>query len=165
MISNILNDREKRYHRTLSLIEQYQLPVLCGKINYPGQDKNAPEAQSAFKRLEKLMISIFTDDSMHCETLSGYDGASILMSVDLTPKEAKKKALELEKNHPLGRIFDIDVYIEGGRSIGRSELGLESRKCLLCGGEARLCIREQKHSLEETLEKVNKLIGKHSDRL
>src|SRR5699024_288715 len=118
-----------------------------------------------YKRLEKLMISNFIDDSMQCETLSGYDGASILMSVDLTPKEAKKKALELEKNHPLGRIFDIDVYIEGGRSIGRSELGLESRKCLLCGGEARLCIREQKHSLEETLEKVNKLIGKHSDRL
>lgn len=162
MISNILNDREKRYYKILSFIEQYQLPVVCGKINYPGQDKNTPEAQRAFEVLQQLILSSFTAHSMDCETLSGHDGKSILMPVNLSPKEAKKKALELEKSHPLGRIFDIDVYIEGGKSIGRSDMGLESRKCLLCGKEARLCIREQKHTVHETMEQVNGLIRKHT---
>ncbi len=158
MIDDILKDRENRYNTILDLIDQYQLPVVCSKINYPGSNKNTPQAIKAFEVLRKLAISRYTQHSIFTKTLSGQDGKSLLMVVALTPLEAKKTALDLETNHPLGRIFDIDVYQQDGSSIGRGAVGLKTRRCILCDEDARVCMRLEKHGLQEVIDGVNKLI-------
>lgn len=154
----LLDDREKRYHEVLALISKHQLPVICGKLNYPGNDKNTIEAQAAFSILVELMSAKFGKHSVKSKILSGYDGKSLLIVTSLAPREAKALSLEIEGNHPLGRIFDIDVYVEGGASISRSSMGLMNRSCLVCGQDARICTRAQNHSLEAVLEEVNRLI-------
>ncbi len=42
--------------------------------------------------------------------------------------------------------------------IGREELGLEPRKCLLCDRPARECMRARTHSVDELLEKIQTLV-------
>lgn len=158
MIDDILKDRENRYNTVLELINQYQLPVVCSKINYPGSHKNTPEALKAFQVLEQLVISGYGRYSTFTKVLSGGDGRSLLMVVTMTPLEAKKIALDLEDNHPLGRIFDIDVYHQDGSPISRGFLGLESRRCILCNEDARVCMRKKSHILQEIIEGVNNLI-------
>ncbi|AOY74934.1 citrate lyase holo-[acyl-carrier protein] synthase [Clostridium formicaceticum] len=160
-MKDILQDREERYNTILNLINRYQLPVVCGKINYPGNHKNTVEALKAFEVLRKLLSFRYTEDSVFTEVLSGADGKSLLMVVQLTSLEAKKIAIDIESNHPLGRVFDIDVYKEDGTSIGRGEVGLESRRCFLCGEDARVCMRVKNHSLEEVLDGANRLIRKY----
>ncbi|SNS28877.1 holo-ACP synthase [Anaerovirgula multivorans] len=157
-MNNILKAREDRYNTILDLINRYQLPVVSGKINYPGNNKNTMESLKAFGVLQQLLIARYTQHSIFTETLSGEDGKSLLMVVQLTSLEAKKTALNLETNHPLGRIFDIDVYREDGRSIGRENVGLESRRCFLCNEDARVCMRTKNHSLQQIIDGVNKLI-------
>lgn len=158
MISDILEDREKRYIEILSLIKLYKLPVICGKINYPGNDKNTPEAQKAFQILKQLLENRVKGESVYKQMLSGEDGSSILLVINLEPMEVKKITVELEVAHPLGRIFDIDVYAGEGESIGREYLGIKPRKCIICEKDARICMRAGNHSIQEVLDKVNRLI-------
>ncbi|SDJ97288.1 citrate lyase holo-[acyl-carrier protein] synthase [Natronincola ferrireducens] len=159
----ILQDRENRYNETLSLINKYHLPVICGKINYPGNNKNTLEVEKSFNVLQGLLISTFKKNTIYTKVLSGEDGESILMVVDLSPLEAKKIGVALEIQHPLGRIFDIDVYGEDGRSIGREAIGMEGRRCILCNGDARICMRAKAHSLQEVLDCIHKKIRKYND--
>ena len=43
--------------------------------------------------------------------------------------------------------------------IGREELGLEPRKCLLCDRPARECMRARSHSTEELLERYKEIVN------
>lgn len=158
MIDKVLIDREKRYYRILELIDKFDLPVLCGKINYPGKDKRTMEAIKAFTILEESLGLRFSEKSVFCEKLDGYDGNSALMVLKEDPLKAKNIAVFIEENHPLGRIFDIDVYVRDGSSIGRESMGKDPRRCIICNGDARICMKRKAHNLKDILEKVNRLI-------
>ena len=42
--------------------------------------------------------------------------------------------------------------------IGREDLGLEPRRCLLCGNEVRHCMRAKTHTTEELLAKIDQMV-------
>ena len=42
--------------------------------------------------------------------------------------------------------------------IGRGDLGLEPRRCLLCGNEVRHCMRAKTHTTEELLAKIDQMV-------
>ncbi len=111
---------------------------------------------------------------------TGYEG---YFMVDMDPFDAKKCAVELEETHPLGRLFDLDVilslkkpvfadggveigasslkkpvFADGVRPLGREEMGLEPRKCIICGRPVRECMRTRKHSTEELLSRIEAII-------
>lgn len=159
----ILEDREKRYNDIIDLIRKYNLPVLCGKLNYPGKDKNTVEANRAFEILNKIIKENFKFKTVFSKELKGYDGKSILAIIDMFPNDIKKLSVKIEESSKLGRIFDIDVYIEDGSSIGRETINMTPRGCIICGDNARICARSGKHSLEETLNKVNEIINNYGD--
>lgn len=161
-MKNILRDREERYYKILSLIDKYRVPVICGKINYPGNDKDTLEAVKAFQILKQLLTEKLSENSIHTQILSGDDGSSILMAITMKPLEAKKIAVDLEMNHSLGRLFDIDVYAGEGESIGREKLGMESRMCIICQEDARVCMKTGRHSLQEVVDRVNQLINDYT---
>ncbi len=58
--------------------------------------------------------------------LSGYE-AYFVSDKDI--KEIKRIALTLEKEHPLGRLFDIDIFYKDLSKISREDLGEPKRKC------------------------------------
>jgi holo-ACP synthase len=151
----ILEDREKRFYNTLDLVKKYNLPVVCGKLNYPGKNKNTPEANKAFEILIRAVKNKFGGEIIFEQELSGYDGRSILAAVNMNSHDAKKAAVDIEDNNVLGRVFDVDIYVENGESVGRENIGIEPRKCIICGDNARVCIRSGRHSLDEILNKVN----------
>ena len=63
-------------------------------------------------------------------------------------KTVKKRMISIEENHPLGRLFNIDVFSPDGNLISRGLLGLGSRSCLVCGEPAASCIEKRAHSTE-----------------
>ncbi len=162
MIDKILLDREKRYDRILELIEEFNLPVLCGKINYPGINKNTMESKKAFRNLEDILSLQISHRSVFCEKLDGYDGSSMLMVLKEEPLIAKNMAVLIEEKHPLGRIFDIDVYIKDGSSIGRENIDKKPRRCAVCEKNARICMKNKNHNIEELLEKINWIISNYN---
>lgn len=158
MINEILEDREKRYNLMLNLLERFQMTVLCGKINYPGENKNTMEAKLAFTFLAKLLSEKFSARLKHMTITEGQDGPAILMVLNMTALEAKKAAVKLEAMEHIGRVFDIDIYTESGSSFGRSDINLESRKCIICGEDGRICTKARTHSPEQVKAAFNAAI-------
>jgi len=66
----------------------------------------------------------------------------------------KKLAAEIEETHSLGRLYDFDVLDADGKQISRVELGIASRKCLLCDNDAFQCGRSRNHGLSDLTEKI-----------
>lgn len=159
MIDKILEDREKRYNIILDYLQRYNLPVVCAKINYPGIDKNTKESRAAFEALRKAVFEKFESFYLYNSIIEGHDGKSFLGVVNMSPLDAKNIGIDIEESHELGRVFDIDVYIGDGTSIGRETIKKNMRKCVLCGEDARICIKTGAHTLDETLNGINKLIG------
>lgn len=159
----ILEDREKRYEETLKLIGFDLGTVLCAKINYPGNDKNTEYAKKAFRVLKKAIYKEFEGLIKLEKNISGYDGDSMLLIIDLPDTEVKKRSIKIETEHPLGRIFDVDIYNKDGVPLSRGEFNIKERKCIVCGNSARECIVKKRHSLEEVLTKVNNMIKEYGD--
>ena len=79
----------------------------------------------------------------------GADGPYRLMVSPLPGRTLKRMAVSLESAHPLGRLADIDILTETGKSVSRTDLGLPPRSCFLCGEPAALCRRSKKHAQGE----------------
>lgn len=156
MIDEILFDREKRYEKILLTLKSGVKSVICAKINCPGTNKNTNESLKAFEYLLELMKKTILTGEF--EILKGSDGKSIIAGMNIECIELKSKAAQIEENHPLGRIFDIDVYNTSGAPVERTDLGLAERKCIVCGENAKICVRGKAHSSEETLKAFNKII-------
>lgn len=163
MREEILADREKRYNKILELIENFNLPVLCGKLNYPGNNKNTDEVKMGFNILIKLISDNYCSFLKHVEILSGFDGPSVIMVLNMNIRQAKKTSILIEETHLLGRIFDIDIYDTQGQPISRSEFDYNFRGCLLCDNNAKVCNKTAKHSLEELLKEINTRIRSYGE--
>lgn len=144
----ILKDRENRYNRVIELAKKYNKPVVCGKLNYPGPEKNSIASLMAFSQLKSEMNKEFSEFKLHEEDCYGQDGSSFIMVYDGFHEEVKKRAVEIEEHHEIGRIFDIDVYKVTGESLSRTDFELPNRQCLVCENDAKVCSRSASHSLD-----------------
>lgn len=160
----ILYDREKRYAHILELSKKYNMPVVCGKLNYPGTNKNTVETDKAYDILRSIIKEKLRIETVFSMELEGYDGKSYLAVIDMPPEKIKRITANIEDSMEIGRIFDIDVYINDGSAIGRELINQLPRKCIICGENARICVRSGKHSLQETLKKINQIINNYGDQ-
>jgi holo-ACP synthase len=69
--------------------------------------------------------------------------------VKMDSQQAKKETTNLEVQHPLGRLWDMDIYRNSHEMVSRSELNLPPRRCYLCNNPAHSCGRSKKHDLQE----------------
>ncbi len=47
--------------------------------------------------------------------------------------------------------------------VGRTEIGLKARRCLLCGNEVRYCMRAKSHTVSELLARIEEMVKECSD--
>lgn len=143
----ILEARERRVTRQKQLLEAYRMPLVCFTLNIPGPEKNSPLIHRGFqlglRQLEKALDSHIRHRESRL-TAAGWEG---FFCVESDPTEVKRITSHLEDNLPGGRVYDMDVLTVQGK-LGRAELGLTERKCLLCEKPAAICGRSRAHSLE-----------------
>ena len=149
--------RDARVAHQARLLGEYPgKSLLCLTVMLPGPVKRSHVslkiAAAAVEAVRGAFSPVF-EELRDLET--GYEGYFI---VESDPLEVKKRAVELEETHPLGRLFDLDVIVDGPRPMGREELGLPSRTCIICGRPVRECMRERAHTTEELLDRYQSII-------
>lgn len=87
-----------------------------------------------------------------------HTGFEALFSLDMDSSEAKTLAERIEDEHPLGRLMDIDVFRSDGMLESRRQEGRPSRRCLLCGDDARVCMRLRRHTVDELLAEIHRRV-------
>jgi holo-ACP synthase/triphosphoribosyl-dephospho-CoA synthase len=150
-LEEILAERENRVRRQKELLTEFGPPLLCLTLNIPGPCKNFPWTRRCFAEgLEVLKQNLRAEHIgiRHEETCTGTAGCRGFISAEAGGLALKALAVQIEEQHPLGRLFDIDV-LDGEGKIPRTAAGAEERKCLVCGGNAFACGRSRAHTVEE----------------
>ena len=143
--------------------------LLCLTVIPPGPAKRSLASLKIAAAAVSAVRGAFSPEYEELRDLeTGYEGYFL---VSLPPRDAKLAAVTLEDSHPLGRLFDLDVILsgklpvfpDGVRPLGREELGLPQRTCIICGKSVRECIRTRAHTTEELLSKIDSILC-HSER-
>ncbi|WFA08127.1 citrate lyase holo-[acyl-carrier protein] synthase [Tissierella sp. Yu-01] len=157
---DILQSREDRAQKQIDLIKDYPYSLISFTLNIPGIIKDNELYRKIHDEGFKQIVKSIKDNSLEIkykEYISKSTGSEGYISVDVQAEELKRIMVSLEINHPLGRIFDIDVFDKNHNQMSRSDLGLKVRKCLLCNKDARLCMREKNHTYEELISRIEEL--------
>ena len=127
-------------------------------LNIPGNRKNSDIVQQIFAEglteLESRLPEILFLKETDAQKLTGPEGYGRISG---SPLEIKKILCESEENHPLGRLWDFDLFASPDRSLSREEAGHEGRLCLICDKPAHQCSRSRSHSIEDIHGKILKM--------
>jgi holo-ACP synthase CitX len=150
----LLEAREKRAGIIDQLLKQYNIPLLCMRVNYPGLRKTNDVTLNISQDMSALLCSFLGNRVRFKSLRVGAEGPIFLAAVEEDVLVLKKAVIEVEEGHVLGRCLDLDVYDRSGRSIGRQELGYPRRKCYLCEDFAQHCVRSRRHSEQEVIDYI-----------
>ena len=146
----------------MELIKQYPASTLvCLTVVMPGNVKRNFHSLIVAQAGMTALVNAFSDDIVNLEARDLITGYEAYLTTSLTQREAKQLACEIEDEHPLGRLFDIDVITPSGEPIARTAIGREPRQCLLCDNEARYCMRNHSHTQEELHNCIAQLIEEY----
>jgi holo-ACP synthase CitX len=127
-------------------------------VQLPGPEKrNALSlkiARAGVEAIKKRFNPVFQETN---DLETGFEGFFV---IDGQPLEVKRAAAELEDTHPLGRLMDLDVIGPEG-PIGRADIGLAERRCLICEKPARYCMRAGSHTQDELMVKIKQLVSSY----
>jgi holo-ACP synthase len=150
---DILDARENRAHFQEELINKNNLPLLVIRANYPGTDKNNETTKYIVETIFNTVL--LRVSPANTEKIVSFEGTIYLLSVDSSPIKLKKIAVDIETNHPLGRLVDIDILDLNNHTLSRTNLGDSPRECFICSDLAHNCVRSKKHGLKEILEYID----------
>lgn len=140
----VLQHREIKAKAIQHLAKEYGSSVIGIRINIPGESKKEPWAfklyQSALEAVTGALNAsgtVFVTKKLvgHYEYL-----ALIVAKEELT--KLKDLCVYIEETHPMGRCFDLDVYMPDGTPLSRGD---QKRKCFLCDAPAHECARSKAH--------------------
>ena len=158
-LQELLDSRDRRARRQGELLSQFPgRALLCLTVQLPGPEKrNALSleiARAGVEAIEKRFYPVFKETN---DLETGFEGFFVIDGQSL---EVKRAAAELEDTHPLGRLMDLDVIGPEG-PIGRADIGLQERRCLICEKPARYCMRAGSHTHEELMAKIKQLVSSY----
>jgi holo-ACP synthase len=158
---NILESREARQKKQSQIIATYGCPIISLTVNSPGAIKNNDCIKEVFMIGFSNLIKAAVIDNLPIlySTLDTTKdtGPEAIIAIQCAASVIKVKCLELEQNHPLGRLWDADVISESSRAVNRQSLGFPPRKCFICDEPAKMCARNQSHSYKELTEKFHEI--------
>lgn len=160
-LMEMLDARERRAYRQRQLLAKSGKPLLCFTMNIAGPVKNSPLIRRGFdlgKRLLEQQLLVAKIPVLSAEEIRENTGNEAIYVLGCDPLAAKRAAVIIEDSTDAGRLFDMDVLRPDGSKVDRQELGLEGRKCLLCGGMAQSCARSRTHTVAQLQEATTSLL-------
>lgn len=165
-LTQLLDSRDKRRDRQLCLSARYpDCALIVLTINIPGAEKRTDSSLVIAKAGQKAILEAIGKTIIHDEHADLQTGWESYFVTSMSATEAKRAAIDIECNHPLGRLMDIDVIGNDGVPLSRTDESMPSRKCLICDDDARACMRSQRHSIEELTAKIKALTDEYLRRI
>lgn len=162
-LTEVLDSREARANRQKAWKEFHALPLVSFTINMVGEVKQNAASQTAFAQGYRAIMDVCRVEDIsivELETFALSTGNELLLAAGtVTPEQLKRAMVSIEEEHPLGRLFDIDVLDGDGIAMSRDALGMPRRRCLVCDNEAKVCARSRAHSLDDLQAKMSEMIN------
>lgn len=165
-LDQLLASRENRWAKQQTLLQENPLATLvCLTVIMPGSVKRNSQSLIVARAAVEAVRTAFGERLLQMEELDLETGYEAYLLVSLSIPEAKTIACDVEEQHPLGRLFDVDVIQKDGAPASRKTIGRVPRRCLLCDRDARYCMRDHSHTQEEIHKRIDQLIADYVQRL
>lgn len=156
-LPEMLACREIRYRLQQKYLAEYQTTLVSFCLNIPGPIKTSPELRKVFdcglaavcSSLQEGGFKILARQECHERT-----GDEFLLAVNGSAEEIKRLMTDIEEDHPLGRLFDIDVLTAAGQKLSRPL----PRRCLICQEQAQVCASRRLHSVAAMTAKIENIL-------
>ena len=164
----ICRARDLRIQKLQNLFEKKPEGIILFTLNTPGSIKDSPLYRNIFNSgLRSLNSAFNVNEINYCiEEInlpeSGTGPEAYISFSGSILSEIKKITSEIEEKHPLGRIFDIDLF---NIDLEQIKSGREMRKCFVCDRPAFECARSRRHPLSEVISIIEKETEKYFDSL
>ncbi len=158
-LDQLLASREERASFQKELLKGYPGKTLvCLTVIMPGKVKRNLQSLVVAQAAVTALVTAFGDSMLKLRLRDLPTGYEAYLVTPLSNEEAKKVTCRIEDTHPLGRLFDLDVIDADGIPVPRESVGLSARKCLICDNEARYCMRNRTHTMDELAAKIDEMI-------
>lgn len=155
----LLHSRDNRHLMHLELLKQHpERSLVSVTIVMPGPSKRnaisialADKAERFFRHCQKLQAEHLTRRDLDT-------GPEIYIISRLPLMEAKRLCCRIEDEHPLGRLWDLDVIRPDSVPMSRTEIGQSPRRCILCEDQHAInCIRARRHAIPDLYHRVEEI--------
>lgn len=160
-LEEVLRNRERRVELQRAAVEAFGLSLVSVTLVNPGPVKDSPSAREVMTHALRALDALMAERSwkvLKREVRLDPTGPEALLVVDAGALELKQAMTRLEEEHPLGRLWDLDVIDPLRGAISRKSLGLPARRCLLCAEDAHACGRSRAHSLQQLQNAIEEII-------
>lgn len=165
-LDKLLASRDRRVEMQQKLREKYpNMTLVCLTVIMPGNIKRNLSSLIVSQAAINVMLNKFECNIINIVVRDLETGYEAYVVTDLSEHDSKLLACEIEDNHPLGRLFDIDVLDGDGIPVKRETVGFQPRRCLICNNEARYCMRNRSHTPQELNAKIKKMVDAYVQQL
>ena len=147
VLDAVLAARDARVARQQALLAQGGM-LLSLTLVAPGAVKRSPLLDAIFAAALDALRPYVSDARARQEAVDD-GGHHALYLLDGDAHDWKKRVIALENRSPLARLWDIDIIDRDGKPVSRRDLGLPSRRCLICDDDAKSCARARRHHIGE----------------
>lgn len=173
-LDELLRSRDERAALQQSFLREHpEGTLLCLTVQLPGEVKRDERSLRVAESAVEAIREMFPERPAELlrDLPTGFEGYFV---VPLEPLDAKRAAIGIEDEHPLGRLMDIDVIVASEsapahgtgpasatavRPIPRSAVGAPERRCLICDQPARICMRARTHTTVELLAAIDRILA------
>lgn len=158
----LLAAKENRAARQAEWLRHYQQPIISLTLVTPGAVKDTMRYRNtmgvALQACDQMLWQ-HGWQTLDRQVLWLPTGAEAMWCVAHPAAEIKAQCSELEQTHPLGRLWDFDIFCPQNGQVGRHSLDRSTRRCLVCDEPAHSCARSRRHPLDEVVSRVEGLIN------
>lgn len=159
-LEQVLASREQRARRQQAWLFQSDHTVVSVTLVWPGEVKDTALARRVMAVANQALGELFhTHQWKVCRhlVLHPVTGPEALWSVAAPAWMIKHVTAHLEDNHPLGRLWDIDVFCPKKGLLKRNAIQQSMRRCFICHEPAHVCSRSRCHSQAELTRVIEEL--------
>ena len=168
MMNSILAAKEERWAKKLSLAKSLAVEGQAGPTSLAVLTLRMPASLRRSDRSPAIALSLHASFAgelrergislLHEEFRVSGDGPESYIAAVFDPVELKRLAVDWESCHPWGELADLDVMDSKGNPVGRADLGLPPRACLVCGENASVCTTGRRHEVAVIKLRVDEIL-------
>lgn len=149
-LDQLLAAREARSYQQQLWLTRWGQTLISTTLVWPGEVKDTPESRAVMAAANEALTALIATNGWEIirhDARQFITGPESFWSVSAPASQVKKATIYLEESHPLGRLWDIDVFCPDTGLLSRKSVGENKRRCFICDAPAHVCSRMRRHSL------------------
>lgn len=156
----VLHAREARARLQQAWLLRFKQPLISTTLVWPGEIKDTPLARQIMVEAKKALNQSLQQHQwpvLQHEIRFPPTGPEAFWSLSAPAWMIKHVTAHLEDTHPLGRLWDMDVFCPTAGLIKRSAIHQPMRRCFICNEPAHVCSRMRRHSAQALTQVIKEL--------